>query len=1128
MLIWLISFIGISSSFLCGVNQSWKPNIQGNTYPGRSLASSITRGSSLSPIRIYYEYLDLGMNSTQEDQFKNEVMSAADNFFTNALSVYPVSETLLITISDCNGAQVPSDHKKIGVDADYVLYIYGNRSSESFIARAGACARETGGKNNPVAGSFEINLDLFWNYEVYDQIILAIHEMTHALVFSDSLYTHYVKSDGTQYASDEVTTSIKYENRGKNVTAIVLPTVLAKAKSIFNCDSLKGVELEDYGDSGSAGSHWDMRILPGDYMSPTLSFESVLSDITLALFQDSGWYTVNFDYAQKTIWGNGEGCDWFEEKCIEDGSAKFPGFCTVNDQKGCDVFHLSSALCAQSDKYPDIHKYEQYFSDPKIGGINPFADYCPYMYAYSNKHCRETTAMSQPLYYGEKVGFSSRCIESTLLNKTNVYHGAMQGICYEVLSCTSTYAVIQVGSETTKCPFSGGNVTVDGYNGVLICPDSNILCREAPCLHACRGQGKCVDGVCNCNSGFGGDDCEVICNARCLTCTSDGASCASCYSNATLSKGDCVCDDGYVLDTSSKSCVKGAICLSGCKTCFTSSDYNCETCKSGTYLLYNYCSEKCPYGFKASKNSCVPESSEVFDAIFDLWKNSYPSDNSDLTLYFGSSSAFMPNPDANDPILMYNQGLFYTGKSYALFSPNPDSSKHIILSPSHSASFWIRPNNLSDQTILHKFSGNSTIELKIVNKILTLDILLTNIEDSSSNSKTETYTVTNGNVTSEAWQMIAYFIKYDTTTFSTAVSLQVNSDIQTNTIANAIFLDSGSETDDKFVLGAKYSAKNYQNYYAGFIASAKIYNTEKAPSYSSSLSLSSSVTLTNCNWNQCYENDTCHDCLSTCTYGCLRTTDCVLSLDANCADPTGFDTCDEGSSCDMGSYPIITMCIIVFLWTIMCFIFLLLDRKAPDDPDELFKSNCVRFFRYHLFISQFLRQPSVKRSQMTLELMTVLLVELAVIGAMHYQFDNATSSGKDGNFEELAKSYDGEDILKAVIGIICGEVVAFLLGILNTFPICISIPRIVSTIISIGLSILSVVVVIYLDVDFCAEYSAKWIVNFVIVAFFELFVCELLIAILFFTCFKIKTASEAPPSARESNMKGYGEPSKQV
>jgi len=95
--------------------------------------------------------------------------------------------------------------------------------------------------------------------------------------------------------------------------------------------------------------------------------------------------------------------------------------------------------------------------------------------------------------------------------------------------------------------------------------------------------------------------------------------------------------------------------------------------------------------------------------------------------------------------------------------------------------------------------------------------------------------------------MVAYFIKYDTATFSTTISLQVNSDIQTNTIANAIFLDTESGNDDKFVLGAKYSSKNYQNYYTGFIASAKIYNTDQAPSYSLSLTLSSSVTLTNCN-----------------------------------------------------------------------------------------------------------------------------------------------------------------------------------------------------------------------------------------------------------------------------------------
>ena len=35
----------------------------------------------------------------------------------------------------------------------------------------------------------------------------------------------------------------------------------AEGKQYFGCESLVGVQLEDQGDSGTAGSHWEKRIL---------------------------------------------------------------------------------------------------------------------------------------------------------------------------------------------------------------------------------------------------------------------------------------------------------------------------------------------------------------------------------------------------------------------------------------------------------------------------------------------------------------------------------------------------------------------------------------------------------------------------------------------------------------------------------------------------------------------------------------------------------------------------------------------------------------------------------------------------------------------------------------------------
>ncbi|CAG9318554.1 unnamed protein product [Blepharisma stoltei] len=386
--------------------------------------------------------------------------------------------------------------------------------------------------------------------------MVSIHEITHALAFAPELFDLFKKPNGLPYSDDEITKEIYFPNREKWVTVLTLPTVVSKAREIFGCENLEGIELEDYGGSGSAGSHWDMRILPGDYMSPQLSFESVFSAITLALFQDSGWYDVNFDYSQQILWGHKAGCEWLEDKCFRDENPKFSGFCKPSNRTGCDVYHLSESFCA-SKLVNNIPTNEQYFNDPDLGGSVSYADFCPYMYPFSNRKCRELSSLSYPKYYGESVGVNSRCVESTLLNKKYKFSPEIKGNCYEVINCTYTYATLRVGDQEVNCPFDGGNITIKGYNGVLICPNSDVLCSEKPCFHACSGQGKCINGKCHCNQGFEGDDCTPGCELTCKSCKGPGKfNCSSCWEGADLIDGACSCRPGTEFSYYKKICVE--------------------------------------------------------------------------------------------------------------------------------------------------------------------------------------------------------------------------------------------------------------------------------------------------------------------------------------------------------------------------------------------------------------------------------------------------------------------------------------------------------------------------------------------------------------------------------------------
>ena len=47
-----------------------------------------------------------------------------------------------------------------------------------------------------------------------------------------------------------------------------------------------------------------------DYMTSTVSSHMLISEITLALFEDSGWYMPDYSQAEDMWWGKNRGCDF--------------------------------------------------------------------------------------------------------------------------------------------------------------------------------------------------------------------------------------------------------------------------------------------------------------------------------------------------------------------------------------------------------------------------------------------------------------------------------------------------------------------------------------------------------------------------------------------------------------------------------------------------------------------------------------------------------------------------------------------------------------------------------------------------------------------------------------------------
>jgi hypothetical protein len=139
---------------------------------------------------------------------------------------------------------------------------------------------------------------------------------------------------------------------GNTSRMLVTPNVVSVARQHFGCPTLAGVELEDDGGAGSAGSHWEERQMMSEYMvaaSNPWAIRIVKSSLTLALLQDSGWYKVDYAAADILRWGYRQGCQ-FLNSC---GSQSSIGWCPIQPNHQCSFDRSGMGTCSKSDRYMD-------------------------------------------------------------------------------------------------------------------------------------------------------------------------------------------------------------------------------------------------------------------------------------------------------------------------------------------------------------------------------------------------------------------------------------------------------------------------------------------------------------------------------------------------------------------------------------------------------------------------------------------------------------------------------------------------------------------------------------------------------------------------------------------------------
>ena len=85
------------------------------------------------------------------------------------------------------------------------------------------------------------------------------------------------------------------------------PKLKAEISSHFNCSNPIGLPLEDQ-DGTLNSSHQERKVLGNEFMIAINKKQAFVSRFTLALLDSTGWYDVNYTFAEPTGWGKNKGC----------------------------------------------------------------------------------------------------------------------------------------------------------------------------------------------------------------------------------------------------------------------------------------------------------------------------------------------------------------------------------------------------------------------------------------------------------------------------------------------------------------------------------------------------------------------------------------------------------------------------------------------------------------------------------------------------------------------------------------------------------------------------------------------------------------------------------------------------
>ncbi|XP_069118911.1 ciliated left-right organizer metallopeptidase-like [Argopecten irradians] len=386
-------------------------------YDGVKSAEIFKRSTSSNsihkPIRLKFFKLDFDFELSEQERDRIQTaLTDAVNFIQKTFSVIPVSGSLLLKRTGCqktwhkephtgkcaslnkayryeycqDGVKIPETHlgslkvwriNKEGVEgeevfpagegieeADTVLYITAKttrtcylQQNDIMLAYSGYCQLDQ--YDRPIAGyinfcPYLIRATNMTKQQVY---MIVVHEFFHALGFSKGLFDKF--RDCTRSVGGECprrTSRVVRQIYG--VARLVTSAVITQAQEHFGCltEERFGAPLQVK--NGKVLSHWSPKLMFGSIMAPKLGMahQTVIDPLTLAFFEDTGWYKVDYSQAGHYLWGKDGGCQFGSpESCQKDSQF----FCQSGRYKSCHYLQKDKGHCRMVDRYCGMVESDQ-------------------------------------------------------------------------------------------------------------------------------------------------------------------------------------------------------------------------------------------------------------------------------------------------------------------------------------------------------------------------------------------------------------------------------------------------------------------------------------------------------------------------------------------------------------------------------------------------------------------------------------------------------------------------------------------------------------------------------------------------------------------------------------------------